>query len=349
MSTTVLAIETSCDETSVAVLRVDAAGEAQILAEEISSQTEVHRAYGGVVPELAAREHLSNLAVLLPKVIQESGVSLQALSGVVATRGPGLKGCLLIGTSAAKAIAIAHRKPYLGVNHIEGHILAARMEHPELSFPYLCLVVSGGHTEVHLVQGLGKYLLLGRTLDDAAGEAFDKSAQILGFDYPGGPLLAKLADSARTAAGADNKEQFFAALPRSMLDASDFSFSGLKTAISLLVRKHQAELQQEQRRAQLCAVIQEAIVGILVEKLERFVRQNAITRVVISGGVSANTLLRARVAALPGVQSFSASLRHCTDNAAMIGCAGALRLQRGEVGALDSSVLARWPVETLEG
>lgn len=225
----VLGIETSCDETSLAILDFKSLKEHSLLAEEILSQTKVHLEYGGVVPELAAREHLSNLPLLYDKVIKDSGIQETDLDLIAVTSGPGLKGCLLMGLSFAQGLAKGLEKDLYAIHHIEGHILAPFLNNKQLNFPYLALVVSGGHTQIVQVEEVGRYKILGKTIDDAAGEAFDKSAHLLGFDYPGGPKLAEFADSI-------SYSRF--TLPKIMPGSRDFSFSGLKTAISLLIKEN---------------------------------------------------------------------------------------------------------------
>jgi N6-L-threonylcarbamoyladenine synthase len=335
----VLGIETSCDETAVALLSAVGEDRPVVVAERISSQVALHAAYGGVVPELAAREHLKALPWMIEQIMREAGAVLDDVELVAVTRGPGLKGCLLIGCGYAKALALARGMPILGVNHIEGHLLAPRMDNPDLEFPYLALVVSGGHTEILVVRGVGLYELINRTNDDAAGEAFDKSANLLGLDYPGGARLAGLADRC---VGSDF------VLPRVMRDSPGISFSGLKTAISLLVAKQGAAAREAGAvQERLAWAIQDAIVGTLVEKLDAAVRSTGIRHVVVTGGVSANRALRHRVAEIPRVRVYLPRMEHCTDNAAMIGFVGAERYRRGERGCLGDDVKSRWPVETM--
>ncbi|MEZ4753244.1 MAG: tRNA (adenosine(37)-N6)-threonylcarbamoyltransferase complex transferase subunit TsaD [Bdellovibrionota bacterium] len=340
----ILGIESSCDETALAVLELKASGEISILAEQISSQVAIHLDYGGVVPELASREHLKNLPLLYNKVLKQAGVSLSDLDGIAATRGPGLKGCLLMGYGFARALSLASGKPLIGVNHIEGHILAPFLTNPELNFPYLSLIVSGGHTEIQEVYGIGDYKLIARTTDDAAGEAFDKSAHILGFAYPGGPKLAALADTC-------TEDKF--ELPKVMRDSEGFSFSGLKTAISILIKKHESELNAEkdsgsqQLKAELAFSIQKSIVDALIFKVKQALDNSKLKTLTITGGVSANKRLRKEAAALPNVKVFLPELRHCVDNAAMIALAGAMRLKIKQYDNFSKSVVSRWPVETL--
>lgn len=338
----VLGIETSCDETAVALIECSGKIPARILAEEISSQTHIHEQYGGVVPELAAREHLRNLPLLLERVLSDARLDIDALDLIAVTRGPGLKGCLLIGLDFAKGLALGSGKPLLGVNHIEGHILSAMLDNPELEFPFLALIVSGGHTEILDVRAVGDYRVVARTKDDAAGEAFDKSANLLGFTYPGGAKLAALADSVALLPIPRELE-----LPQVMRDADGFSFSGLKTAIALKVKKSARELQDPQQRALLAKSIQSGIVSTLTDKLSVAITDTGCRRVVVSGGVSANRALREAVSALPKVSVYVPSSRHCMDNAAMIAYTGALRFAAGERGGFDMEPESRWPVERM--
>lgn len=334
----VLGIETSCDETAACVLELLPNGTPTILSEVVSSQIKLHAEYGGVVPELAAREHLKNLPHIVQHVIDEAGAKLGELDGVCVTVGPGLRGCLLMGLDFAKGLALATGLKLIGVNHIEGHILAPFLEHRDLKFPYLALIVSGGHTEIQRVDGVGRYTCLARTLDDAAGEAFDKAAHLLGCAYPGGRRLSELAD-------AHGPVQH--ALPKTTVAKNLFSFSGLKTAIALMIEARQrvdGELTQT-TRAELCSAVQDAICQQLVDRVRHFVSTEKISSVVVTGGVSANAELRRRVTSLPGVKAFLTSPKYSTDNAAMIAYAGAAR---GLVDlCLDGDVFDRYPVEQM--
>lgn len=335
----VLGLETSCDETAAAILRYESPANFSLLSEEISSQTKVHEEYGGVVPELAAREHLTNLPLILESALAKARISLQEIDVIGVTRGPGLKGCLLMGFTFARGLALARSLPMVGVNHIEGHVFAPFLDEHELQLPFLCLVVSGGHTEILEVRGVGRYKLVARTIDDAAGEAFDKSANLLGLAYPGGPKLAALADSVSSS---EYK------LPKTMREAHGFSFSGLKTAISLLVRKNAAEMARDEGvRARLAFAIQAAIVDQLCFKLKQAVKETRIKSVVVSGGVSANRLLRQKVSEIPGVRAFFPRMSHCVDNAAMIAFVAALRYSAGETMPARSEVVSRWPLESM--
>jgi N6-L-threonylcarbamoyladenine synthase len=335
-----LAIETSCDETAVAVFDLSQS-QPRLCAEEISSQIDLHKLYGGVVPELASREHLRALPLLTQKVLGDLQLSFEEIDVVAVTQGPGLKGCLLMGIGFAQGISLAHRIPLLGVNHIEAHALSTQMDNPNLVPPYLTLIVSGGHTEIHVVEAVGQYKLLARTIDDAAGEAFDKSANLLQFDYPGGPKLAALADTVTSS-------RFV--LPRVMRDSAGFSFSGLKTAIALRIREQGEAVSDPVVRAELAHAIQAAIVGALVFKVQQAVTETGISSVALCGGVAANRALRAALGALPGITVYAPNAIHCMDNAAMIGYAAAQRLLTKRCVAQLGQVIdprARWPLEEL--
>jgi N6-L-threonylcarbamoyladenine synthase len=333
----VLAIESSCDESAVAILDE----ERGLLAHELYSQVDLHRIYGGVVPELASRDHLRRLPGLLRQAVATAGGGLQAIDAVAYTAGPGLVGALLTGAGLAAGLAFARGIPALPVHHLEGHLLAPLLADEPPPLPHLALLVSGGHTMLIAVRGLGDYELLGETRDDAAGEAFDKTAKLLGLPYPGGPELARLATEGRP-----GEFQF----PRPMLDRPglEFSFSGLKTAVALAVRA--AELTP-QRRADIARGVEDAIVDTLVGKTLRAAKQTGLAAVVVAGGVGANASLRTRlVAALAstGARAFFPPLAFCTDNAAMIAVAGLARLLRGEQ-APGRAILARaqWPLASL--
>jgi N6-L-threonylcarbamoyladenine synthase len=332
----VLAIESSCDESAVAVLD-ESRG---LLAHKLWSQIDLHRLYGGVVPELASRDHVKRLLPLVEQALAAAGTSGAQLQGIAYTAGPGLTGALLTGAALARALAYGWRLPALGIHHLEGHLLAPLLETPAPGFPHLALLVSGGHTMLIEALALGEYRLLGETRDDAAGEAFDKSAKLLGLPYPGGPQLAALAQHGR--AGAVH-------LPRPMLDRPgyEFSFSGLKTAVLLATR---AQPLDEQRRADIARGVQEAIVDVLCTKALRALAATGHRSLVVAGGVGANLELRARLRAAvtaQGSQVFFPRSEFCTDNAAMIAIAGLLRLRAGERGTLELGVRARWPLEEL--
>ncbi|NHA14047.1 tRNA (adenosine(37)-N6)-threonylcarbamoyltransferase complex transferase subunit TsaD [Thioalkalivibrio sp. XN279] len=332
----VLGIETSCDETGVAV--VDS--EAGLLAHALYSQVRLHAEFGGVVPELASRDHVRKLLPLVEKVLAEAGLAPAQIDGVAYTTGPGLIGALLVGACAGRSLAWAWGVPAVGVHHMEGHLLAPMLESPAPEFPFIALLVSGGHSMLVEVRGLGEYRVLGETLDDAAGEAFDKTAKVLGLGYPGGPALAQLASS-----GGPGR----VSLPRPMLKRPglDFSFSGLKTAVITGIRDLELD---ERARADVAWEFQEAIVEVLVGKSLRAVQQTGIRRLVIAGGVGANRRLRERLAAdaaAAGAEVFYPRLEFCTDNGAMIAYAGMLRLKAGETASSSIEARARWDLETL--
>lgn len=336
----VLGVESSCDETGVA-LYDSVRG---LLAHALHSQIVMHSEYGGVVPELASRDHIRRVLPLTRQVLSESGCTLAGLDGVAYTEGPGLAGALLVGAGMARALAFALEIPAVGVHHLEGHMLSPLISDTPPGFPFVALLVSGGHTQLMLVSGVGRYILLGETLDDAAGEAFDKTAQLLGLGYPGGPALSKLAatgDAARFS------------LPRPMLNSGDFdfSFSGLKTAVLTLVRK-----AGPAQAADIAAAFQAAAVEVLVSKSLAACRHSGAERLVVAGGVGANTLLRERLtreAAAHGVTVFYPRLEFCTDNGAMIAFAGAQRLASLPNTAaaqpdLAFAVRPRWDLASLE-
>ncbi len=329
-----LGIETSCDETGVAVYD-SARG---LLSHALYSQVKLHAEYGGVVPELASRDHVQKLLPMVEKALKDSGTDPKEIGGVAYTAGPGLVGALLVGACMARALAFAWKVPALGVHHMEGHLLAPMLEEPRPQFPFVALLVSGGHTLLVDVQGLGRYRTLGESIDDAAGEAFDKVAKLLKLPYPGGPHLAKLAEQGRPG---------MFKLPRPMTDRPglDFSFSGLKTAV-LVAMKGAAD--DEQTRADLARAFEDAAVDTLSIKCERALKQTGGKRLVVAGGVGANKRLRARLkemtAALGGEVYFPRT-EFCTDNGAMIAYAGALRLAAGE--RREAPVTARWPLDSL--
>lgn len=323
-----LAIETSCDETAVALLDADG----RILASEIASQIDLHRLHGGVVPELASRNHLLKMRPLLEKALKTAGVALPEIDVFAATAGPGLAGALLIGNTTAKTLALAQGKPFIAVNHLEGHLLSPFLGRPGGVRPCVSLVVSGGHTLLIHLRGLGDYHLAGRMRDDAAGEAFDKVAKMLDLPYPGGPEID------RCSAGGQSDAFAF---PRSMLHHADhdFSFSGLKTAVLYTLEKLEEPL--EERRSDLCASFQEAVVDVLKAKTFRLAREESAQAVAVSGGVSCNARLCevfAETAAEEGVELWLAPPALTTDNAAMIAYVAQLRARRGEVSSLDEDV-----------
>jgi N6-L-threonylcarbamoyladenine synthase len=319
----ILGIETSCDETGVAVYDSDRG----LLAHALHSQVALHDQYGGVVPELASRDHVRRLLPLVREVLHRAGVKESDLDAVAYTQGPGLAGALLVGAAVANGLAFGLGIAAIGVHHLEGHLLSPLLEKNAPAFPFVALLVSGGHTQLMRVSGVGDYQMLGETLDDAAGEAFDKTAKLLGLSYPGGPALAKLAQR-----GKPDRFEF----PRPMLERLgkhgdlNFSFSGLKTAVVTLVRRRTLD---EQTRADVAAAFQEAVVDVLVAKSLAAIRRTGLERLVVAGGVGANLRLRALLdagAARDGFSVFYPAMEFCTDNGAMIALAGALRLQLGQ-------------------
>ena len=332
----VLAIESSCDESAAAVLDARAG----LLAHELFSQVELHRAYGGVVPELASRDHVRRLLPLIERALERADTDARELHGVAYTAGPGLIGALLTGASLARSLAYAWGLPAIGVHHLEGHLLAPLLEPEPPPFPHLALLVSGGHTLLIEVAGIGRYRVLGTSRDDAAGEAFDKTAKLLGLPYPGGPQLAQIAAEGRPGAFS---------FPRPMLDRAglEFSFSGLKTSVRHAL--HGRELTAE-LRADVARAVQEAIVETLVAKSLRALEYTGLTALVVSGGVSANLLLRARLSAAAvrgGARVYYPRIEFSTDNAAMIAVAGLKRLEAGQHGDLAIEARAQWPLESL--
>ena len=336
----VLGIETSCDETGVALYD----GERGLLGHTLYSQAPLHAEYGGVVPELASRDHIRRLLPLTRVLLEQSGRAVETLTAVAYTEGPGLAGALLVGASVAHGMAYALGVPALGVHHLEAHLLSPLLSRPAPAFPFVALLVSGGHTQLMRVAGVGDYELLGETLDDAAGEAFDKTAKLLGLGYPGGPALARLATL-----GQPGRYR----LPRPMENSGDldFSFSGLKTAVLLATRE---STLTEAQRADLAAETEAAIVDVLVSKALAATRRTGLTQLVVAGGVGANLTLRARLAEGAGgrgVQVSYPEFEFCTDNGAMIAFAGALRMQKDPgLGIRDSAtagftVRPRWDLE----
>ncbi len=333
----ILGVESSCDETGIA-LYDSAAG---LLAHALHSQVAMHAEYGGVVPELASRDHIRRVVPLLRSTLENAGKSLNDIDAVAYTRGPGLSGALLVGCAFAEALAVALDKPTVPVHHLEGHLLSPLLSKTPPTFPFVALLVSGGHTQLMKVTGIGEYELLGETLDDAAGEAFDKSAKLLGLPYPGGALLSKLAEQGVSAVYK---------LPRPMLHSGDldFSFSGLKTAVLTLVRE-QGEPLAETFRADAARAFQEAIVEVLVKKSLAAMKRTGLKQLVVAGGVGANRQLRATLddeARRKRFRVYYPELEFCTDNGAMIALAGCLRLQAG-AQAKPAGVFAvqpRWPL-----
>lgn len=334
----VLGIESSCDETGVALYDT----EAGLRAQAVHTQIDLHAEYGGVVPELASRDHIQRLVPLIRKVMHEAGCELAGIDAVAYTAGPGLAGALLVGASVAEALAVACDVPALPIHHLEGHLLSPMMAADPPHFPFVALLVSGGHTQLMRVGGVGDYVLLGESLDDAAGEAFDKTAKLLGLGYPGGPQLSLLAES-----GTPGRFK----LPRPMLNSGDlsFSFSGLKTAVLTQVSERTLS---DQQRADLAADFQAAVVDVLVAKASAAVVKCGLDQLVVAGGVGANRHLRAHLDAAGRLRRFRVfypELELCTDNGAMIAFAGAMRLQAGKPvkGSGAFAVSPRWPLASL--
>ncbi|WP_233117319.1 tRNA (adenosine(37)-N6)-threonylcarbamoyltransferase complex transferase subunit TsaD [Aggregatibacter actinomycetemcomitans] len=337
----ILGIETSCDETGVAIYDE----EKGLVANQLHTQIALHADYGGVVPELASRDHIRKLAPLLQAALKEANLTPEDINGVAYTSGPGLVGALLVGATVARALAYAWNVPAIGIHHMEGHLLAPMLEENPPHFPFVALLVSGGHTQLVRVDGVGRYELLGESIDDAAGEAFDKTAKLLGLDYPGGAALARLALN-----GTPNLFAF----PRPMTDCPglDFSFSGLKTfAANTLHQVLQEEGNlSEQSKADIAHAFQEAVVDTLAIKCKRALKQTGLKRLVIAGGVSANTQLRQTLAELMqqlGGEVFYPQPQFCTDNGAMIAYTGFLRLKQGQQQGLAIEVRPRWAMTEL--
>jgi len=340
----ILGIESSCDETGVALVEVTAQELPRLRGHALHSQVEMHQAYGGVVPELASRDHIRRVIPLAEHVMRDAGVALTDIDYVAYTRGPGLAGALLVGAGVACALAAALQRPAIGVHHLEGHLLSPFLSVDPPTFPFVALLVSGGHTQLMRVEDAGRYELLGETIDDAAGEAFDKSAKLLGLGYPGGPALARMAEFGDPRAFD---------LPRPLLHSGnlDFSFAGLKTAVRTQVMKLGSNVC-EQDKANVAAATQQAIVDVLVRKSLHALRETGCDRLVVAGGVGANARLREQLNAACAkrqVRVHYPELALCTDNGAMIALAAAMRLQRGSASAsIDYafSVLPRWPLAT---
>ena len=332
----VLGIETPCDETGIALYST----ESGLLSHALYSQVHMHEAYGGVVPELASRDHIRRVLPLTRQVLAQARCTLSDLKAIAYTEGPGLAGALLVGASVATSLGFALKCPVIGVHHLEGHLLAPLLEPKPPAFPFVALLVSGGHTQLMRVDGVGQYALLGDTLDDAAGEAFDKSAKLMGLGYPGGPALAKLA-----ATGQPGRFK----LPRPMLHSRDlnFSFSGLKTAVLTVTR---AQTFEPSMRADLAAEVQEAITEVLATKSLAALQATGLERLVVAGGVGANARLRARLSLAThklGLEVYYPKLEFCTDNGAMIAFAGAMRMQHA-TEQYAFGVRPRWELALLE-
>ena len=338
----VLGVESSCDETGIALYDT----ERGLLAHALHSQVAMHEAYGGVVPELASRDHVRRAIPLLEQVLSDSGESVSSIDAIAYTQGPGLAGALLVGASVANGLALALNKPVIGIHHLEGHLLSPLLAAQAPEFPFVALLVSGGHTQLMRVDDVGEYTMLGETLDDAAGEAFDKSAKLLGLGYPGGPAISRLAESG---------DPSLFELPRPMLHSKnlDFSFSGLKTAVLTLVKKQEGELT-ETIRAAIARAFVEAIVEVLVAKCLAAIKQTGMKRLVIAGGVGANAQLRKALneaAVKKRFEVFYPDLALCTDNGAMIALAGALRIARYPQAAhfdYGFNVKPRWPLDAID-
>lgn len=332
----VLGIETSCDETGVAVYD-DQRG---LLANQLYSQVKLHADYGGVVPELASRDHVRKTVPLIQAALKEAKLTAADIDGVAYTAGPGLVGALLVGATIGRALAFAWGVPAVPVHHMEGHLLAPMLEDNPPAFPFVALLVSGGHTQLISVTGIGEYVLLGESIDDAAGEAFDKTAKLLGLDYPGGPMLSKMAQQ-----GTAGRFTF----PRPMTDRPglDFSFSGLKTFAANTIRSNGSD---DQTRADIARAFEDAVVDTLAIKCKRALEQTGFQHLVMAGGVSANCTLRRKLATMMkkrGGEVFYARPEFCTDNGAMIAYAGMIRLKNGGNPALSIAVHPRWPLAEL--
>ncbi|ASA57099.1 tRNA (adenosine(37)-N6)-threonylcarbamoyltransferase complex transferase subunit TsaD [Vibrio gazogenes] len=333
----VLGIETSCDETGIAIYD----DEQGLLAHQLYSQIKLHADYGGVVPELASRDHVKKTIPLIQAAMAEADCRPEDIDGVAYTAGPGLVGALLVGATIGRSLAYAWNVPAVPVHHMEGHLLAPMLEENPPEFPFVAVLVSGGHTMIVEVQGIGAYQILGESIDDAAGEAFDKTAKLMGLDYPGGPLLARLAEK-----GTQGRFRF----PRPMTDRPglDMSFSGLKTFAANTIAAHGDD---EQTRADIAYAFQEAVCDTLVIKCRRALEQTGLKRIVIAGGVSANQRLRADLAQLAqkvGGAVYYPRTEFCTDNGAMIAYAGMQRFKNGEVSGLTVQATPRWPIDQLQ-
>jgi len=337
----VLGIESSCDETGVAIYDT----EKGLIAHNLYTQVELHAQYGGVVPELASRDHIRKLSPLILQTLKEANIERTALEGIAYTAGPGLIGALLAGASVARSMAFALGIPAVGVHHMEGHLLAPMLEEQKPEFPFICLLVSGGHSMIIRVDGIGQYKLLGDTLDDAAGEAFDKTAKLLELGYPGGPNVSNLALK-----GQADRYKF----PRPMVDRPglDMSFSGLKTyTLNTWLKAQKAGDDSEQTKADICRAFEMAVADTLTIKCKRALEQEGLNRIVVAGGVSANREIRSKLDALMKKRRgevFYPRLEFCTDNGAMIAYAGAQRLAAGQSNGLNFAATPRWSLEDLE-
>ena len=342
----VLGVESSCDETGLALYDTQRG----LLSHALHSQVAMHEEYGGVVPELASRDHIRRAIPLLEQTLSKAGIPASSIDAIAYTQGPGLAGALLVGSSVACSLGLALDKPVLGVHHLEGHLLSPLLASDPPQFPFIALLVSGGHTQLMRVDGVGRYTLLGETLDDAAGEAFDKSAKLLGLGYPGGPAISRLAEFG-------NPDAY--KLPRPMLHSKDFnfSFSGLKTAVLTVVKNHEEKVIAnicDQDKADIARGFVDAIVDVLTAKCVSAMRHSGLKRLVIAGGVGANSQLRASLNAAAEKKKFRVfypELEFCTDNGAMIAFAGAMRLQINPDAAqrdYSFNVRPRWPLDEIE-
>lgn len=335
-----LGIETSCDETGIALYH----SQKGLLAHSLYSQIKLHAEYGGVVPELASRDHIRRIVPLIQQTLEAATLKANDITGIAYTAGPGLMGALLSGASVARSLAFAWQVPAVGVHHLEGHLLAPMLEDDPPPFPFVCLLISGGHTMIIRVDGIGRYQRLGDTLDDAAGEAFDKTAKMLGLGYPGGPEISR-----RALAGDPNRYQF----PRPMVDRPglDMSFSGLKTfSLNTWLKAKEAGEDNDQTKADICRAFEIAVADTLRIKCKRALEQTGLNRLVVSGGVSANQTIRNRLDELMASrqgQAFYPRLEFCTDNGAMIAYAGAQRLAAGQTSDLNFACTPRWELESL--
>ena len=331
----ILGIETSCDETAAAVLEDGRLIRSNIIA----SQVDLHKIYGGVVPEIASRKHMEMIIPVILEALNSASARLNDIEGIAVTRGPGLVGSLLVGLSAAKAIAFALNIPFVGVNHLEGHVASIFLSEEPPEFPFLALIVSGGHTSIYLMKEFQDFRVLGQTRDDAAGEAFDKAAKLMNIGYPGGVIIDRLANK-----GAPRRIDF----PRAMRDSLDFSFSGLKTSLLVLIKKRKCPFAEDEL-PDVAASYQEAIIDVLVEKTLKAAEIYSISRIVVCGGVAANSRLRKRFTdecRSKGVHVYIPPPVLCTDNAAMIAVVGERLLTRGIRDSLDLNAVSRWPLDS---
>jgi N6-L-threonylcarbamoyladenine synthase len=332
---TILAIETSCDETSVAIVK-----NRQVLSNIVASQIQLHRTYGGVVPELASRQHLETINYCITEALAEAGKNWQEIDAIAATCAPGLVGALLVGVTAAKTLAMLYQKPFLGIHHLEGHIYASYLSQPDLQPPFLCLLVSGGHTSIIYVKDCGLYEMLGSTRDDAAGEAFDKVARLLNLGYPGGPIIDKLAQQGNPQAFKLPEGKI--SLPEGGYHPYDSSFSGLKTAVLRLVQK--LKLERDLPVADLAASFQDTVAKVLTKRTIQCALDYGLNKIAIGGGVAANSGLRKQLlteAQKHNLQVYFPPLKLCTDNAAMIGCAASDHFAHGHISSLNLGVQSR--------